>query len=66
MVSGRKDRELIVDVVSIISPSKVSKIHKPEHNIHNMIMRRNFWQMITKVISLSFEIVKKYESKGVD
>ena len=66
MVSGRKDRELIVDVVSIISPSKVSKIHKPEHNICSMIMRRNFWQKITKVISLSFEIVKKYESKGVD
>lgn len=66
MVSGRKDRELIVDVVSIISPSKVSKIHTPEHNIFSMIMRRNFWQKITKVISLSFEIVKKYESKGVD
>ena len=66
MVSGRKDRELIVDVVSIISPSKVSKIHKPEHNIYYMIMRRNFWQKITKVISLSFEIVKRYESKGVD
>lgn len=66
MVSGRKDRELIVDVVSIISPSKVSKIHKPEHNICSMIMRRNFWQKITKVISLSFEIVKIYESKGVD
>ena len=66
MVSGRKGRELIVDVVSIISPSKVSKKHRPEHNVYNMIMRRNFWQKITKVISLSFEIVKKYESKGVD
>lgn len=59
MVFGSENWELIIDVVSIISPSKISKYIMPEHIYQ--IMRRDFWQInkITKVISLSFEIVVK-------
>lgn len=61
MVFRRKIRALIIDVVSIISPSKISDNYMPEHIIFVGCMRRDFWQIkkITKVISLSFEIVMK-------
>lgn len=67
MVFGSENWELIIDVVSIISPSKISKYIMPEHITFNdrmVIMRRDFWHKTTKVISLSFGVNRIYEQRS--